>query len=158
MIQFNIILSTDPNEARTPAATFRNCFEVVLRKQLGLALVLLALFCTCAVKAQEQPQHPFFRNDPPEKIESAVHLGLNELWGGKDHNEILTTYPEAKGTVEFEIVLKRKGIVESVRKKDSTIDDLKFMNDLQHLIFDTKFDFKLQKGNTHKMTYTYSNL
>jgi len=143
------------NKARTPETTCRICFEVVSRAHLGLALVLS---CFCFTVSQAQQESPFFRNDPSEKVESAVHSGLGELWQSDDHLELIEEHPEAKGSIEFEITLKRKGIVESVRKKNTSIEDLKFMNELQHLIFDTKFKFKLQKGNTHTMYYTYTNL
>lgn len=145
------------NEARSPAATRKICFEVVSRAYLGLALVLLCLlFLIGTIRAQQDS--PFFRNDSQKKVESAVHNGLGELWQCDDHVELMQEFPEAKGTIEFEITLKRKGEVESVRKTDATIEDLKFMNALQHLIFDTKFKFKLKKGNKHTMYYTYTNL
>jgi len=157
MILQLIFRKSSLNEARTPTASRSNCFEVVLREQLGLALVLLFLLFSLG-KVQAQQGSSFFRNDSQEKVESAVHSGLGELWQSDDHLELMQEYPEAKGTIEFEITLKRKGIVESVRKTSTSIEDLKFMNDLQHLIFDTKFNFKLQKGNKHTMYYTYTNL
>ncbi|MBK7387814.1 MAG: hypothetical protein IPI23_01720 [Bacteroidetes bacterium] len=63
-------------------------------------------------------------------------------------------YPDSKGSIEMELVLKGKK-VESIFVKEAHIEPVPFINAFSNFIKDMTFEFKLAKGQRLKIIHTF---
>lgn len=118
-------------------------------KTVAAVLILLTLITF----AFAYPASAQYTANPDKEAE--VHGILRAFIKSDSFNKFRNKhYPESKGTIEMELVLKGKK-VESIFVKEAHIEPVPFINAFSNFIKDMTFEFKLAKGQRIKIIHTF---
>lgn len=118
-------------------------------KLIRSLFLLTAILCFTAVQAQKKP----FYDTPEEVIEAAYNALDQEMKGGE-----ITTWAQEngiEGAYTFDLTIKHKGEVATVRTIDRKGGDIPSQNRLKDYVKTMRFPFKMPKNRSYKFQYEF---